>query len=193
MYNFNNLPKQVQKKILTETDYELSFIKINQKSSLQSSQKILDKTTSVTTSGTTFGSLTEVLNAKVEAIMHKPAIRTQNVYIINDNPINNSWRTRSNKINIDGILFLENNDQYVLVNKEALYEEKLKADNINFIKKESIIVSVIQPVPGGLNQLFSKINEPIDILFSNELGDTCFILQNPLNNDKVIQQIKTFI
>ncbi len=193
MYKFNNLPKSNQKKILEETDYELSFLKINQKSSLQASQKILDKSTSISTSGSTFGSVSEVLNAKVEAIMNKPAIRTQYVYILNDEPKNNTWRTRSNKINIDGMLIFPNKDQYVLVNKDALYEEKLKADNISFIKKESIIVSVIQPVPGGLNQLFGKITEPIDILFCNELGDTCFILQNPLHNQAVIQQIKNII
>ncbi len=193
MYKFNNLPKSTQRKILEETDYELSFLRINQKSSLQASQKILDKSTNISTSGSTFGSVSEVLNAKVEAIMNKPAIRTQYVYILNDEPKNNTWRTRSNKINIDGMLILPNKDQYVLVNKDALYEEKLKADNISFIKKESIIVSVIQPVPGGLNQLFGKITEPIDVLFCNELGDTCFILQNPLHNQAVIQQIKNII
>jgi len=43
MYKFTNLPKLLQTKILSETDYELSFIKINQKNSLQQNQKILDK------------------------------------------------------------------------------------------------------------------------------------------------------
>lgn len=193
MYKFTNLPKLLQTKILSETDYELSFIKINQKNSLQQNQKILDKSTSITTSGSTFGSVSDVLNAKVEAIMNKPAIRTQTVFIINDNPRDNTWRTRINKINIDGMFIFPNRDQFVLVNKDDLYGEKLKADNINFIEKEAVIISVIQPVPGGLNYLFSQFDEPIDILFCNELGDTCFILEDPSKNAEVIKKIKTII
>ncbi len=196
MFKFTDLPKKSQQKILTETDYELSFIKINQKSSLQQNQKILDKSTIPTIVDGNFGTVSNVLNMRLNIIRTNPVIRTQTVFVFKESLKKNTTRTKNNKILLDGGIAVGEN-LFIMVNKETLYEEKLKEDKVSYTKTRAIIISAIQPVPGGLSEFFGKISttitEPIVIIFCNALGDTCLILQNQQKNNEVMQQIKNLL
>lgn len=122
-----------------------------------------------------FGSVEDVIAAKVKNQASKGQVYQQTVYHYQEDPIATTARTRNNKINIDALAVENQNDIYITVNNDSLFVQLLKQDNIPYETYDALVVSGIKPVPGGLNRLLQAINQDIRFLMFDELGNIVII------------------
>ena len=162
---------------------------------------------------TNFSDKNSVIQFKINKVISNPNVFVQKVYIYIDDPFDATARTGDNDINIDASaifpvpiqnstsLRLSSNVNkcasgkerkiFMTVNQPEKFECLLKQDNIRFKVKKGIVISGINPIPGGFNKLIEQVDDDVLISFIDELGNLIIVPECENNICKYIKNIET--